>query len=183
MFAYVWETIRSLLEAIDPTHTSNFNEWEEELSLPEVGISPFGDAGRRSEIHRVECLDGGCSLNYIKHLLGLMNVRSDVYEYTKNPERFQNVDFGGDDPRFFFKIQFHLDDDFFNRFETGVSYAGCSLYDYTKIKEESVFNRIKPSHTKIVYGYDNGFNDIALSNGGYLLTDDEHSILTYRERY
>lgn len=152
-FKYTWDTIKELMKAVDPTHTENLGDWEEELNLPVLGIYPSDDAGRRAEVYRVECLNGGCSVDYWRQILGLMGIYADIWEFTKNPDKFNGVDFGDDDPRFFSKIDFFLEDYEFKTFEAGVSSAGDYLLDFPLYAEQKVFQEIKPSHTKIVFGY------------------------------
>lgn len=152
-FKYTWDTIKEMIDAVDPTHTENLGDWEEELNLPVLGIYPSDDAGRRAEVYRVECLNGGCSVDYWRQILGLMGIYADIWEFTKNPEKFNGVDFGNDDPRFFSKIDFFLEDYEFKTFEAGVSSAGDYLLDFPLYAEQKVFNNIKLSHTKIVFGY------------------------------
>lgn len=164
-FKYTWDTIKELMNAVDPTHTENLGDWEEELNLPVLGIYPVDDAGRGAEIYRVECLNGGCSVDYWRQILGLMKIYADVWEFTKNPEKFNGVDFGNDDPRFFSKIDFYLEDYEFKTFEAGVSSAGDYLLDFPLHAEQKVFNDIKLSHTKIVFGYNK--NEVVVGSRGY----------------
>lgn len=176
---YVWDTIRSMVVAVDPTHTENFNEWEGELNLPVIGIYPDTLQGRRAEIYRVECSNGGCSVEYIKKMLFLMGIDADVYEYTKNPEQFASIDFGGDDPRFYLRIVFHLQKEDFVQFRAGVSCAGDYLLDFTQYMEEAVFEQIKQAHIKIVYGYEEVVGNYITDDFGIPLTDEHGTLLTY----
>lgn len=152
-FHYVWNTIRSMQQAVDPSHTENYDKWEDELSLPVIGITPSTDAGRLAEIYRKECLDGGCTKAYIKRIISLMGIDAEVYEYTSDPDKFYGVDFGTDDPNFYFKINFSVDESDFTYFTAGDSAAGDYLLDFDKHAEEAVFSELKPSHAKIVFGY------------------------------
>lgn len=178
-FKYTWDTIQSMVDSIDPTHTENFDDWEGELNLPVIGIYPETFEGRRAEIYRAECTEGGCTKSFVKKILSLMGIDADVYEYTKEPDAFEGVDFGDDDPRFFFKINFHVDEDDFVYFSAGESCAGDFLLDFSKYVEEKIFNELKQSHVKIIFGYEvtqEQFTAIATEGGEVIVTENDEVI-------
>ena len=182
-FEYVWFTIRSMADAIDPMHTSNIDDWEDELHLPMVGNADKSEAKRRAEIYRVECTDGGCSKGYIKRLLALMDIKADVYEYTSDPDKFADYEFGEDDPRYYFKVSFHLSEDDFVTFNAGESAAGDYLLEFSQYLQEAVFDEIKPSHTKVIYGYDDSVikGYILGDDGTTRMVDDDGEAITFTE--
>ena len=178
-FAYVWNVILEMLKAIDPTHTENYDEWEKELALPVTGIDSQLAKDRLSEIYRAECLNGGCTKSFYRQLLFLMGIDADVYEYTIEPDKFEGNTFRGD-PRYYFKIVFHVKSTDFVQFRAGESAAGDYLLDFTQYREEKVFESIKQSHTKLMFGYDDGIvTGYLKDNVGNQLTDNSGDPLTY----
>lgn len=178
-FKYTWDTIKGMVDSVDPTHTENLEDWERELNLPILGIYPETEEGRRAEIYRIECNEGGCTKAFVKKILSLMGIDADVYEYTKEPEAFEGVDFGDDDPRFFFKINFHIDEDDFIYFNAGESCAGDYLLDFTDYVEESIFNEIKQAHVKIIFGYEPtsmGFISLSTESGELIVSENDEVI-------
>jgi len=180
-FKYTWDVIQNMTTAIDPTHTENLDDWEGELNLPIVGIYPDTFEGRRSEIYRAECTDGGCSKSFITKMLSLMGIEADVYEYTKDTDKFSVIVFPeGEDPRFYLLIIFHLHSEDFVQFRAGSACAGDYLIDFKQYKEEAVFDDIKQAHIKIIYGYDDGVTEgHLLTDDGKCLTDENGNRLTY----
>lgn len=180
-FKYTWETIQAMVDSVDPTHTENYSEWEGELNLPVLGINPETIEGRRAEIYRAECTEGGCSKSFITKMLSLMGIEADVYEYTKDTDKFSGIVFPeGEDPRFYLLIIFHLHSEDFVQFRAGSASAGDYLIDFKQYKEEAVFDEIKQAHIKIIYGYDDGVTEgHLLTDDGKCLTDENGNRLTY----
>ena len=170
---YLWSLIQSLIQALDPFQTENFGEWERELGLPEVGISPETDDARRREIYRVGFSKGGCSINYYKRILALMNVEADIFEYTKNPERFEGVVFGDDDPNFYMMIRFRVPLLNLTYFRAGESRAGERVMDYVNLRIETVFERVKQAHIKIIYSYLTQQEMYIMTSLGYRIVTSE----------
>ena len=51
---YLWNLVRSYIKAESPFQTDNIDDdWERELGLPELGITPISENERRREIYRV----------------------------------------------------------------------------------------------------------------------------------
>lgn len=151
---YLWSLIRSYLVAMCPQQTENFDEWERELSLPELGITPESDDERRREIYRVGFSKGGCSIEYYKRILSLLKVNADIWEWRFNPERFDDYVFGPNDvPAYFMMIRFKVPFADIDYFRAGVSTAGDRVSDYSNYQLETIFEKIKQAHIKIVYAY------------------------------
>lgn len=177
---YLWGFCVAFLKALNPLHTDNFDEWERELGLPEVGIVSSNSDERRREIYRAGFSFGGCSINFYRRILSLMKVNADVFEYVKNPEKFSGVDFGDDDPRFFLMIRFRVPLLTYEYFRAGDSVAGDLLCDFSNYSVESVFERIKQAHVKIVYSYMTPRNMVLItSSGAALVTSNGEKLIAY----
>ena len=169
---YLWNLVRSYIKAESPFQTDNIDDWERELGLPELGITPISENERRREIYRVGFSGGGCSINFYKKILKLMNLDADIYEYLYNPEKFEDVPFGNEDnPASFIMIRFKVEIDDFDYFRAGVSVAGDRVMDFDNLQVESVFNKIKQSHIKIIFTY-------VAPIVNYLVTDDDKYLVT-----
>lgn len=176
----VWESIRELLVQSSPSHTTSFDEWESDLGLPIDGIDAIAPEERLAEIYRVACLQAGDTIPYFYGILTLLGVEAEIYEYWKNPGEFSGYNFDpSDDKNFFWKVNVHADPDNFKTFVSGSS-AGEALIEWTDTKLETLFNLIKPAHTRIVYGYDDGImTGYLLDENGNHLTDEEGHRLYY----
>ena len=109
---------------------------------------------------------------FIKKILKLMNLDADIYEYLYNPEKFEDVPFGNEDnPASFIMIRFKVEIDDFDYFRAGVSVAGDRVMDFDNLQVESVFNKIKQSHIKIIFTY-------VAPIVKYLVTDDDKYLVT-----
>ena len=169
---YLWGLIRSYIKSGSPFQTDNLDDWERELGLPEIGITPISDNERRREIYRVGFSEGGCSVNFYNRILKLMGLEADIYEYGYNHEKFADVSFGPDDnPLSFIMIRFRVEIDNFDYFRAGVSVAGSRLVDFSNLQAESVFEKLKQSHVKIIYAY-------IAPVVKYLVTDDDKYLVT-----
>lgn len=175
---YIWDLIINYIVELSSSHTNSFDEWEDDLGLPIDGINADGESDRRSEIYRVDSLQAGDTVPYFQKILDLCGITADIYEYWKNPEMFEGYDFEpSDDKNFFWKIQIHyVSFDFVKRFVSG-SVAGSHLMDWVNTKVETIFDFIKPAHTRVIYGYDDALgttdlmlNGERLSLNGELLT-------------
>lgn len=149
---YVWELVRSMMNAMDPFHTENFDDWETELGLPKVGVQTLNDESRRREIYRVGFASGGCSVNFFKKILNIIEVNAKIYEFWYNPEKFSGINFGDDDPNFYWMIEIDAGDD---RWFVCTCNDNCNDYlqYWWDSRVENLFDTIKPAHTKIVYSY------------------------------
>ena len=177
---YCWGVIRSVVQALDPLHTDSFDEWERELGLPEVGIQAFSDEERRREIYRAGFAHGGCSINFYKRILSLLKVDADIFEYVYNPEKFTGIDFGDDDPRFYMMIRFRVPLLTYDYFRAGESVAGDLLLDFSNYNVESVFEKIKHAHIKIIYSYMTPRNMVVItSSGAAIVTSNGERLIAY----
>lgn len=163
---YAWNFVRSLSTAMDPLHTENFGEWEAGFGLPEIGIPSNSSDDRRHEIYRVGFSRGGCSINFYKKILALMKIDADIFEYVYNPEAFEGINFGDNDPRFYIMIRFRLPTLTYRYFTAGESVAGDYLFDFSSYKEENVFNKLKQGHVKIIFAYMVEQNVYVISSAG-----------------
>lgn len=170
---YLWSIVRGILQALNPLKTENLDEWERELGLPEIGINPETTDERRREIYRVGFSKGGCSINYYRRILNLMGVNADIYEYAYNPEKFAGIDFGGDDPRFYMMIRFRVNSLDYVYFRAGVGAAGDRVVDFDNKYIESIFERVKQAHVKIIYAYSVRQGTLIITSGNqYVITID-----------
>ena len=150
---YLWSLVRSMMKALDPMHTDNLDDWEADLGLPEAGLVIDEPEMRRREIWRLYGNEGGCCESYFVHLCALFKVSPNFYEYYKNPEEFENIEFGRDDPNFYFKIKSDV-------MLGEVEYMYCdgyctdSLLDFGDTNYEKMLQRVKPSHTKLILEYE-----------------------------
>lgn len=179
-FRYTWNLLRSMMRALDPLHTENFDEWERDLGLPEIGIVPEDDDDRRREIYRTGFAYGGCSINFYKRILSLMKVDADIFEYVYNPEKFSHVVFADNDPRFYMMIRFRVPLLTYDYFRAGGSVAGDLLLDYSNYSVESVFEKIKHAHVKIIYSYLTRKNMVIVtSSGSAIVTSNGDRLIAY----
>lgn len=179
-FKYAWDLLRSMMRALDPLHTDNEDDWERELGLPEIGIVSSSDDERRREIYRTGFAYGGCSVNFYKRILSLMKVDAEIFEYVYNPEKFSQVDFGEDDPRFYMMIRFRVPLLTYEYFRAGNAAAGDLLLDYSNYSVESVFEKIKHAHVKIIYSYLTRKNMVIVtSSGAAIVTSNGERLISY----
>lgn len=151
---YLWGVISQMYVEMDPTHTTSFETWEADLGLPVGGVvvNDFND--RRSEIWRVACCNGGCSVNYVWDILRRMGYAADVVEYYLHPEAFADYNFpAGADRNFYWLVELPVD-------EVNMQYADCETGDCESYlcvwgdkTVESVINAIKPAHSVVLFVY------------------------------
>lgn len=177
---YLWGFVVTILKALNPLHTDDFDEWERELGLPEIGVVTANSDDRRREIYRTGFAFGGCSINFYKRILALMKVDADIFEYLYDPEKFSGVDFGNDDPNFYMMIRFRVPLLAYEYFRAGVSTAGDLLLDFSNYSVESVFERIKQAHVKIIYSYLTPRNMVIVtSSGAAIVTSNGERLIAY----
>ena len=186
-FAYavveLYDLVRSFRLNASPSHTESLDEWESELKLPEPGVDFSGSEAevrrkRLSEIYRKACRRGGCTIPYFKSIIALFGLDAEIYEYWKNPEKFSDVDFGDDDPNFYWMVELAAAEDDWH-------YCTCNdtCNDYLQwwwnAPVESVLQLIKPAHTMLLFSYTySGFRRTV-----YMLTSDGRKILTSEGEY
>lgn len=175
-FSAVCKILRDLVFESSPAKTTSYETWERELGLPIKGLEQSTDTRRLEEIFRVARKKGGATVPYFKSLAALFGLRAEVYEYW-NPEHrshFEGVDFGDDDPNFYWMLEIEAESE-----DWYVCTCNDTCNDYLQwwwnAPMESLFNVIKPSHTKLVYSYTDGD---APTSGEYILTELAEPILS-----
>lgn len=148
----VYNLFKSLVLNMSPVQTTAYSDWERELNLPIKGIEPSSDDGRLNEIYRVARKRTGDTVPYYRNLAALFGRDVKIYEYFKNPEKFEGVDFGSDDPNFYWMVeQSYFEDDWH------VCDCNDNCNDYLgwwwNPVLEAYFDLLKPAHTKILYTY------------------------------
>lgn len=152
--AELYRLVRSFRINVSPSHTPSLDEWESEL---QSGIDLSGtDAEvakkRLLRIYWKACRRGGCTIPYFKSVIALFGLDAEIYEYWKNPEKFSDVEFGDDDPNFYWMVELAAAEDDWH-------YCTCNdtCNDYLQwwwnVPVESMIQLIKPAHTKLVFGY------------------------------
>lgn len=172
-FAEVYGTLRSLVDESSPLKTTSYASWEKELGLPRKGLEFSEDSDRLAEIYRIARRPGGCTVPYFKGIVSLFGLGCRVYEYWKNSEKFEDVDFGTDDPNFYWMVQLEYQT---SEIYTDVFSCNSECDDYLRTwwreNVETLLELSKPAHTKLVFTY---VEDI---EGRSILTEDEFEILT-----
>jgi len=180
--AALYELASSFWTNASPSHTESYSEWEQELRLPEDGVVVIGgdsDAykNRRKEICRKACRRGGNTIPYFLGILSLFGYGAKIYEYWKNPEKFDGVDFGDDDPNFYWNVeQVAREEDWFEC--TCEDTCDDYLEFWWAAALEAFFDVIKPSHTKVLYTYVvPGVVHLLSEDGSRLLSEDGYSLI------
>lgn len=165
----IYQLVISYQNAVSPSHTDSFEDWENELALPEKGVVSNTDGFRREEIFRKDCRKGGCTIPYFKSIALLFGKKINIYEYFNNPEKFEDVDFGDDDPNFYWMIELEA-----NAEDMRVCTCNGACNDYLRewwnVPIEAMFDAIKQAHTKLVYNYTNDFQEL-------VLVDDNENVI------
>ena len=151
-FSAVYSVFRLLVDESSPAKTTSYEEWERELGLPINGLEQRTDGGRLAEIYRVARKQGGCTVPYFKSIAALFGINVGIYEYFKNPEKFEGVDFGYDDPNFYWMLEIEAESE---------DWHACTCNDtcndylqyWWNAPMESLFDTVKPAHTKLLYAY------------------------------
>lgn len=150
-FLAVYNLLRELVDEMSPVKTTSYADWERELGLLARGNDRTDDA-RLSEIFRIARKLGGCTIPYFKSVIALFGLDAEIYEYWKNPEKFSDVEFGDDNPNFYWMVELAAAEDDWH-------YCTCNdtCNDYLQwwwnVPVESMIQLIKPAHTKLVFGY------------------------------
>ena len=152
-FSYLYAMLMSLVNEMSPVKTTSLNQWEKELGLPKKGLSYDSDAERLSEIYRIARKQNGATIPFYESVCKLFGVANpQIYEYWKEPNEFDGIDFGTDDPNFYWMIDCGVD-------VGEVVYATCesTCEDYLswwgKTAMEILLQEIKPAHTKLLFRY------------------------------
>lgn len=166
-----------------PSHTDSLNQWEYELQLPESGTDISGTAQeietkRRAEIFRKSCKKGGNTVPFFEGISKLFGRDVSIYEYFKNPEKFAGVDFGDDDPNFYWMIEQTASDDEWHLLDCNGTCNDYLAWWWNPVLE-SFYETIKPAHTKIIYTYKLPEVVYIMSEeGDYLMSEDGDYIVS-----
>ena len=173
--AFVYEMLKSLVLEMSPYSTTSYGTWENELELPRLGLEQSSLEGRKSEIIRIARKKGGATLPYIKSLLNLYGIKSDVYEFFENPEVFPSwVADLGEDAYFYVLVKIYRDSYYSKGFKC-TSKCNSSLGTPRDSILETMLAQEKPSHVKIIYSYvvrvltDMSGNPIVTDNGQMII--------------
>lgn len=152
--AYLYDMLQNLVLQSSPVSTAEFGLWENELALPWKGIARDTDEGRKSEIIRVARKQGGATVPYLKSILDLMDVNYDMFEYANTPAVFPSwvPSKYGNRAGFVVMVKVYRD----SYYPYGMnckSPCNSSLGRARDKKIESVLDRVKQSHVKIIYSY------------------------------
>ena len=153
-----------------------------ELNLPEVGVAPQDDDGRRRELYRVWGSKGGCNINYYRKLIALLGIDATIFEYTKNPERFVGYVFPENAiPQYYLMIRFKIHQQEFSYFTAGVSGAGDRVMDFTDNFLESIFEKSRQAHIKIAYSYlTEEYVNLVTNDGKKFVTSDGKKLIGFQ---
>ena len=168
----IYQLVVNYQEQSSPSHTDSFDAWERELRLPEDGAKTGDtDVDRREEIYRKACRKGGVTVPYFLSLAALFGRDIWIYEYWKNPEKFEDVDFGEDDPNFYWMLEVEASpDDWYEC--TCNDTCNDYLQRWWNGSIESMFDAIKPAHTKLLYAY------VEVEREFVLVDNDDNVIVT-----
>lgn len=153
-FSAVYKILRDLVFESSPAKTTSYETWERELGLPIKGLEQSTDARRLEEIFRVARKKGGATVPYFKSLAALFGLRAEVYEYW-NPEHrshFEGVDFGDDDPNFYWMIAVEGSAEDWH-ICTCNDTCNDYLQEWSNVPAEVMFEKLKPAHTKLLCSY------------------------------
>lgn len=166
----VYNLFCDLAKQMSPMTTSSFAEWENELGLPKKGIVRDSSIGRLEEIYRISRKKGGNTVPYFKSVASLFGRYSEIYEYWKNPEVFEGVDFGEDDPNFYWMVAIESRHD-----DWHICTCNDTCNDYLQewwfAPLEAMFDLIKPAHTKLLYKYIDVEHEL-------VVVDDENNVIS-----
>jgi len=153
-FVELHDNFRELVDESSPIKTTSFAEWEKELGLPIKGLEQSSAAGRKNEIVRISRKKGGCTVPYLKSLLNLYGARYELFEYWKNPSVFPSwvASKEGEKANFYVLVKVYQNK-YTNRGFTCNSKCTASLGVPNDYVMESILDRAKPAHVKIVYRY------------------------------
>lgn len=153
-FSAVYKILRDLVFESSPAKTTSYETWERELGLPIKGVERDSASGKLAEIYRISRKKGGVTVSYFKSISSLFGLNVSIYEYWKSEDRpkFEGVDFGDDDPNFCWLLEIEAE-------SSDWRYCTCNdtCNDYLQFwwnePVESLYDAIKPAHTKLLYAY------------------------------
>lgn len=174
-FKAVHDDLRLLVDELSPFKTTDYGSWEHELGLPIDGFEQNSNNGRKKEIVRVARKKGGCTVPYLKTLLNLYGARYEIYEFFKNPSVFPSwvAQKNGELSNFFVLIKVYRDS-YDGRGVNCKSKCNASLGNPRDLKLESIVDRFKPAHIKIIYRY---FVKILTDMNGNPIVNDSNQMI------
>lgn len=179
----VYTMLRLLVKNESPATTTAYSEWERELNLPVKGLEADTDDGRLNEIYRVARKMPSDTVPFYKSLAALFGRDVKIYEYYKNPEKFLGVDFGDDDPNFYWMVEQTSVDDDWHIFDCNDNCDDYLGWWWNPVLE-SYFETMKPAHTKVLYTYAlPEILCIITEDGDYVMTEDNDYVITEANAY
>lgn len=151
-----------LLDELTPSQTvGSLAEWETELGLPEECVSSpaTDDASRRREIFRKANSLGGCSAAYFEALAALhgFDIRVEEFYLLASPFKAGHSAAGDSLTQgpwlFTWRVVVPIAVANVTEFKAGHSAAGDPLRRWGLEELECFIDRLKPSHTLVVYAY------------------------------
>lgn len=177
----VYNLFKSLVLNMSPAKTTAYSDWERELNLPIKGLEPSSDDVRLDEIYRVARKRAGDTVPYYRSLAALFGRDVKIYEYFKNPEKFEGVDFGSDDPNFYWMVEQTSSDDDWHICDCNDNCNDYLGWWWNPVLE-AYFELLKPAHTKVLYTYalpevvrfitEDGNYFVMTEDGDYVVTEN-----------
>ena len=175
VFAYLYGVLKNLVLEMSPYTTTSLGAWENELNLPINGLEQSTNSGRKSEIVRISRKKGGATVPYLKSVLDLYGVNYSLYEYWKNPEVFPHwVAEEGEQANFYVMVKIYSRS-YYKYGMNCVSKCNSALGKQRDRVLESIIDRVKPAHVKIIYSY--VVRVLTDTNGRALVTNDNKLII------
>ena len=154
VLAYLYDMLQSLVQQMSPVSTNELGPWENELALPWKGITRDTDEGRKGEIIRVARKQGGATIPYLKSIMELMDVNYDIFEYAKTPAVFPTWVSSKYGNRAGFVVMVKVYRDSYYPYGMNCKSPCNSSFGRARDKKiESVLDRVKHAHVKIIYSY------------------------------
>ena len=175
----VYNLFKSLVLNMSPAKTTAYSDWERELNLPIKGLEPSSDDGRLDEIYRVARKRAGDTVPYYRSLAALFGRDVKIYEYFKNPEKFEGVNFGSDDPNFYWMVEQTSSDDDWHICDCNDNCNDYLGWWWNPVLE-AYFELLKPAHTKVLYTYalPEVVRFMTEDGGYYIMTEDGDYVVT-----
>ena len=179
----VYNLFKSLVLNMSPAKTTAYSDWERELNLPVKGLEADTDDGRLNEIYRVARKMPSDTVPFYKSLAALFGRDVKIYEYFKEPEPFAAVNFGSDDPNFYWMVEQTATDD-----DWHICTCNDTCNDYLgwwwNPVLESYFETMKPAHTKVLYTYKlPEILCVMTEDDDFIMTEDGDYVITEGNAY
>ena len=179
----VYTMLRMLVKNGSPATTTAYSEWERELNLPVKGLEADTDDGRLNEIYRVARKMPSDTVPFYKSLAALFGRDVKIYECYKNPEPFAAVNFGSDDPNFYWMVEQTATDDDWHICDCNDTCNDYLGWWWNPVLE-SYFETMKPAHTKCLYTYKlPEILCVMTEDDDFIMTEDGDYIITEGNAY